>query len=636
MSQYIFPYRSIEAGSKIVLYAAGDVGQHYYRQLQATGYCEVVLWLDREPNATNVRLPESITCLSSENYDFVVIAIQNIELIDSIKNFLVTLGVPLSKIVDTPPVVAPLISRYSRMTLHDWLEDTRRVKDELLGYFARSKGDINYFDSLIKEMKGSCDGDRMLKVVVQKRAIHLVEDELNSAEMRLVLLRVMVEADCFDKQMMRLFMKNIGELRNNSAQKYWLLNDVSSIWMHYAGILYEDYWIDKQNVMKEYADELNLHWNPSPYRRENNQTICFLTSGFDFESPMKATSPIVKELIRRNYRIHVIDLLPYRNDSGANFLQPKYPLSLFGVSEGQKEKIRMHFPEPIYLHYPKAVTMRERQQEILDLISEINPYGIFDITDELGFISSYYYRDYPTVHIPARKIRESSSFFHRFVVSKNLPVDVLAPIREDQILAVPLFVEYVLPKREFKRNEYGFKSDDILVVTVGYRLNVDISPELVDMFCTEISTNPKVKWICVAPSEHHYIVENYRHLCGTQIFFWGHEDDLPGLYGMCDIYLNPKRFGGGLSIAWAMQHGLALAAPIGADASMMYAGVELVVRDEKELVSYVMKMANSPDLLVQNQVVMQRIASEWSIERYVNALIQGINEVAKDFQAMGT
>ncbi len=636
MKQYVFPYRSIEAGSKIVLYAAGDVGQDYYRQLQVTGYCEVVLWLDRAPNTSKVHLPETITNLSNDEYDWVVIAIERADLMESIKSFLVALGVPFHKIMDTPPVVIPLISRYSQLTLNEWFADTHRVKAELLSYFNRAEGQIYYFESLIQEIKMACLHDGQLKSVVQQRAIQLVEDELNSTEMRLVQLRLLLEADCFDKRMMRLFVKYIGELSHNSAQKYWLLNDVSAIWMHYPDLLYEDFWLDKQHVMKGYAEELDLSWNPLPYRKENNRTICVLSIGFYFDSPMKATSPIVKELIRRNYQVHVIDLIPFRSDSGTNFLQPKYSHLLPDISADQYDRIREYFPEPIHLHYSNAATMRERQQEILDLISDINPYGIFDLTDEYGLISSYYYREYPTIYLPVRKVRESSSFFHRFVFSNNLPIDVRAPIREDQVLSVPLFVEYVHPKREFIRKEYGFAIDDILVVTVGYRLNVDISPELVETFCTAMFANPKVKWICVSPDEHRYMVEEYSYLIGNQIFPWGYENDLPGLYGMCDIYLNPQRFGGGLSIALAMQQGLAMASPLGADAAMVYAGDELAVQDEKELVSYVMNMANSPDLLVHNQAVMRRKASKWNIERFVDTLIEGIDEIIGEFEARNT
>ena len=253
--------------------------------------------------------------------------------------------------------------------------------------------------------------------------------------MRLVLLRLLLETGCFDKRMMRFFVKYIGELRHNSAQKYWLINDLSGIWTHYAGVLYEDYWLDKQRVTKEFADELDLSWNPLPYCYEKNRTICFLTVGFYSSSLSltQITSPIAKELIKRNYQVHVIDLSLFLFDSGASFLHPKYVHSQPGLFVNQYDRIREYYPEPIHLHYSGAVTTRNRQQEILDLISDINPYGILDLTDEWGVISSYYYRNYPTIYFPTRKVRESSSFFHRFVVSNNLPVDVQAPVREDQV-----------------------------------------------------------------------------------------------------------------------------------------------------------------------------------------------------------
>jgi glycosyltransferase involved in cell wall biosynthesis len=186
------------------------------------------------------------------------------------------------------------------------------------------------------------------------------------------------------------------------------------------------------------------------------------------------------------------------------------------------------------------------------------------------------------------------------------------------------------------RSDYGFAEDDILVVTVGKRLNEDINPALAKTFCTAITANPKVKWICVGPKEHRYILDHCSHLVGDQIFLWGFEHDLPGLYGMCDIYLNPMRFGGGMTIAWAMQHGLALATPLGADAGMWYAGEELAVRNEEELIPYVMSMAANPEMLAHNQSVMRQKASEWNIERYANTLIKSMDELAGEFEESNT
>lgn len=44
---FLFPFRSVYRGSDIVLYGAGTYGQRLYRFLKKTGFCRVVLWLDR-------------------------------------------------------------------------------------------------------------------------------------------------------------------------------------------------------------------------------------------------------------------------------------------------------------------------------------------------------------------------------------------------------------------------------------------------------------------------------------------------------------------------------------------------------------------------------------------------------------
>ena len=132
------------------------------------------------------------------------------------------------------------------------------------------------------------------------------------------------------------------------------------------------------------------------------------------------------------------------------------------------------------------------------------------------------------------------------------------------------------------------------------------------------------------------MVENYPHLIGKQVLLWGYENDLPGYMG-CVIYISIRNDSAEeLTIAWAMQHGLALASPLGADAAMFYAGEELVVQDEQVLASYVINMAQCPDLLSHNQAVMLRKASEWNIERYLDALIKGMDEVAGEFGVKNT
>ena len=45
---YLFPFTKVPRGSDMILYGAGTYGQRLYHYLKRTGFCKVVLWIDRD------------------------------------------------------------------------------------------------------------------------------------------------------------------------------------------------------------------------------------------------------------------------------------------------------------------------------------------------------------------------------------------------------------------------------------------------------------------------------------------------------------------------------------------------------------------------------------------------------------
>lgn len=103
----IFPYQLIDRGSDIVLYGAGNVGQRYYNQIQFNEYCNICLWVDRNANNISkknnlpVVLPEMIKTI---NYNSILIAVEEEDLANSIKNYLLKEGIAENKIVWEKPI----------------------------------------------------------------------------------------------------------------------------------------------------------------------------------------------------------------------------------------------------------------------------------------------------------------------------------------------------------------------------------------------------------------------------------------------------------------------------------------------------------------------------------------------------
>lgn len=100
--QYPFPYdKVIGLGKRIVIYGAGNVGKIYYQQVSKNENCEVVAWIDKnaEKMASSGMPVEGLSSLKDRDYDALVIAIKDSEVVKQVKSALLHAGVAESKIV---------------------------------------------------------------------------------------------------------------------------------------------------------------------------------------------------------------------------------------------------------------------------------------------------------------------------------------------------------------------------------------------------------------------------------------------------------------------------------------------------------------------------------------------------------
>lgn len=73
---YLFPEECIEAGSRIIIHGAGNVGQHYVKYVKRTRKYELVAWTDK--NKGQKFVAADIPCLVKEiykfSYDYIILA----------------------------------------------------------------------------------------------------------------------------------------------------------------------------------------------------------------------------------------------------------------------------------------------------------------------------------------------------------------------------------------------------------------------------------------------------------------------------------------------------------------------------------------------------------------------------------
>ncbi len=95
-----FPFESVRANSRVILYGKGDYGQQYLNQIEVTKWCNIVGFCDREAGTfvENYKV-FSIEELKTINYDYLVISIYNPVIAEEIQKELENNGVDKNKIV---------------------------------------------------------------------------------------------------------------------------------------------------------------------------------------------------------------------------------------------------------------------------------------------------------------------------------------------------------------------------------------------------------------------------------------------------------------------------------------------------------------------------------------------------------
>lgn len=72
---YVFPYDKVERESRIVIYGDGDMAESFYKQMEITGYADVVKWVAPEALGYDGLLPiEQSDAINDDLFDYVLVA----------------------------------------------------------------------------------------------------------------------------------------------------------------------------------------------------------------------------------------------------------------------------------------------------------------------------------------------------------------------------------------------------------------------------------------------------------------------------------------------------------------------------------------------------------------------------------
>ena len=106
----------------------------------------------------------------------------------------------------------------------------------------------------------------------------------------------------------------------------------------------------------------------------------------------------------------------------------------------------------------------------------------------------------------------------------------------------------------YTRSELGIPEERFVIAVVGGRLRDELDNEFLDML--EEILNDGALLCIIGNMENYYEVCEKRDVIRKNSIYLGMQDDVLAIFENCDLYVNPKRKGGGTSVIEAMSKGI--------------------------------------------------------------------------------
>lgn len=404
--------------------------------------------------------------------------------------------------------------------------------------------------------------------------------------------------------------------------QYSLLLETNVIEIRNPKAIYDNYYLDKKKMMEKIA-LIFQNDKKSSLKKVSKKIAIYTNTWRDKNYSIGiVVATMAKEFIKQGYDVEVfVENQFIHNEKLEDILCPE----LFIDSEKFSYMHKKMLNDKCKVHYNKGKSIKERIENHINDIIEFRPEFVFDLSDENSCCSRILYDIFPIIYFPMRSNHGSSAFFHKYLAADTKKMKkVLEKYHcfDENLLeeVVTGFTEYPLAKEKYDRKLFSFNNSDFLMVTVGNRLCFDMDKSWIKNVEKILRRNPKYKWILVGKEVPNSILSMKDEL-EDQIVLHGYEQDLVALYKLCDIYLNPIRKGGGLSIAWAMHEGLPIVTfHIDSDA-LSWVGEEITVSCYDEMQAFIEKLEKDKEFYSLISSKMKKRALDKSPAKCVQQII---------------
>lgn len=427
-----------------------------------------------------------------------------------------------------------------------------------------------------------------------------------------------------------------------------LINDNELIKYHYpmiANILFyrsrdllvgdlQYYSANRKEIVK-IADYINFNPDSFPKLTRKKKKIAFLVDQLLSlqHSPTKVTLDYIKNICKADPEYEIGLFVEDNFNSCPEEIIVPYgysALESWRISEEHHKYLRGY---PIKIEYSDSSQSKiQRVRCMVRKIAQFDP-GVIITTSDISLSREILYPYFPVIYFSLGGFNYSTLADAYLQVNLKEAIDFYKQFHEIKPEFIHEFkygLDLPKPTKRIKREEFGFSQEDCIMVTVGNRLDAELDEEYISNICQIIQQKANLKWLIVGAAELKYLVNNYKDLLGKKIIRLDYEKDLMALYDICDIYINPRRHGGGISIAMAMDRGLPVVIFSNPSDGLNYVGEENGVGyDYSSYLNEIDKLYSDPNYRFQKAILMKKRIATFSMQSSVSNLLDIIN-IARD------
>lgn len=177
------------------------------------------------------------------------------------------------------------------------------------------------------------------------------------------------------------------------------------------------------------------------------------------------------------------------------------------------------------------------------------------------------------------------------------------------------------------RTEFHLPENKFLIAIVGNHLDTEIDKGFLELLFCVLNKNSNIDFVIIGDTS---IVQTYftETLYQTRVHFLGYCTDLLGTYQILDLYLNPRRSGGGWSSAIALKAGLPVITLPNCDVAYNVSD-NYIVSDYEKMYETIMQYSNDTAYYHRQSKLAKKISvtdTNSKIIEYITELLTRIKE----------